>query len=94
MCLRHHQGGHFVGPYDHDGPITTRQKLAQHAMMPPALVAIPLWIRWVCPREFYALGVWRTTENGLPIDARGEVNGQTFTGESPGGLNRSRERFR
>lgn len=62
-------------------PITTRQKLARHAEDPACAGCHTLMDPMGLPLEnFDAIGAWRTTENGLPIDASGAINGEPFVG--------------
>jgi hypothetical protein len=66
---------------DDDTPITTRQKLARHAEDPACAGCHLLMDPMGLPLEnFDAIGAWRTTENGLPIDASGAINGEPFVG--------------
>lgn len=63
------------------GPMTTRQKLEQHRADPTCAACH----RHMDPiglglENFDAIGAWRTTENGLPIDARSEIDGVVFEG--------------
>lgn len=63
------------------GPMTTRQKLAQHRADPTCAACH----RHMDPiglglENFDAIGAWRTTENGLPIDASSEIDGTPFEG--------------
>ncbi|MCB9525903.1 MAG: DUF1592 domain-containing protein [Myxococcales bacterium] len=64
-----------------DAPTTTREKLARHAADPTCAgchqFMDPLGLAL---ENFDALGAWRTTENGHPIDARGEFRGEPFVG--------------
>lgn len=64
-----------------EGPITTRQKLAQHRSDPTCNACHrhmdPLGLAL---ENFDAIGAWRTTENGLPIDASGDLYGEAFAG--------------
>ncbi|MGK0360041.1 MAG: hypothetical protein ACI9U2_002347 [Bradymonadia bacterium] len=64
-----------------DGPTTTRAKLARHAEDPACVgchrLMDPLGLAL---ENFDAIGAWRTTENGFPIDASAEIGGMTFQG--------------
>lgn len=64
-----------------DGPITTRAKLARHAEDPACVgchrLMDPLGLAL---ENFDAIGAWRTTENGFPIDASAEILGMNFQG--------------
>ena len=64
-----------------DGPITTRAKLARHAEDPACVgchrLMDPLGLAL---ENFDAIGAWRTTENGFPIDASAEIGGMNFQG--------------
>ncbi len=64
-----------------EGPVTTREKLAQHRADPSCagchIFMDPLGLSL---ENFDPIGMWRTTENGLPIDASGELNGEAFVG--------------
>ncbi|MCB9537910.1 MAG: DUF1592 domain-containing protein [Myxococcales bacterium] len=64
-----------------EGPVTTRQKLARHRSDPTCNACHrhmdPLGLAL---ENFDAIGAWRTTESGLPIDASGELYGETFVG--------------
>jgi hypothetical protein len=64
-----------------NGPVTTRQKLAQHRADPSCagchVYMDPLGLAL---ENFDPIGMWRTTEHGLPIDASGEIDGEPFVG--------------
>ncbi|MEE2787404.1 MAG: DUF1592 domain-containing protein [Myxococcota bacterium] len=64
-----------------NAPRTIRQKLAQHREDPACagchLLMDPIGLSF---ENFDALGMWRTTEHGLPIDASGEYAGERFNG--------------
>lgn len=66
---------------EENGPMTTRQKLAQHRADPVCAACHrhmdPLGLGL---ENFDAIGAWRTTENGLPIDAQSEIDGMHFEG--------------
>jgi hypothetical protein len=63
------------------GPQTTRDKLSKHREDGACFACHRLMDPIGLSLENYdALGMWRTVENGLPIDASGEVNQQTFFG--------------
>lgn len=69
------------GVSEEAGPLTTREKLAQH-MSDPTCAACH---RHMDPiglglENFDAIGAYRTTENGLPIDARSALDGDAFEG--------------
>lgn len=68
-------------PDDEAAPITTREKLARHAEDPACVgchrLMDPLGLAL---ENFDAIGAWRTTENGLPIDASAEIQGVRFQG--------------
>lgn len=64
-----------------DVPRTTREKLARHRDDPACagchVLMDPLGLGL---ERFDAIGAYRTTENGLPVDARSELNGAPFEG--------------
>lgn len=61
------------------GPTTLRQRLGQHVSDPTCAGCHNLMDPIGFGLEhFDALGVYRTTDNGLPIDATGEVDGVSF----------------
>jgi len=64
-----------------DGPQTMRERLARHNEDPQCggchQFMDPLGLAL---ENFDALGVWRTTDNGLPIDASGQLGNQAFVG--------------
>lgn len=69
------------GVGDDMGPLTTRQKLEQHRNDPTCAACH----RHMDPiglglENFDAIGAYRTTENGLPIDARSALDGDEFEG--------------
>lgn len=69
------------------GPMTTRQKLERHRSDPTCAACH----RHMDPiglglENFDAIGAYRTTENGLPIDARSELDGEAFDGPGELGL--------
>ncbi|HVY31920.1 MAG TPA: DUF1588 domain-containing protein [Polyangiaceae bacterium] len=66
-----------------DANLTTRQKLAQHLADPTCLACHEL----IDPlgfalEHFDAIGQYRATEGGLPIDATGTLDGVAFDGEA------------
>jgi hypothetical protein len=66
---------------DPNTPRTTKQKLEQHREDPTCRGCHQIMDPMGLSLENYdALGMWRTTENGLAIDAHGEFNRQTFLG--------------
>jgi hypothetical protein len=78
-----------------EGPQTTRMKLARHAVDPTCngchqhMDPIGLALE-----NFDAIGAWRTTENGLPIDASAEIAGVPVDGaRALGALVREDDQF-
>lgn len=69
------------GVGEDQGPLTTRQKLEQHRADPTCAACH----RHMDPiglglEHFDAIGAYRTTEDGLPIDARSALDGDAFEG--------------
>ena len=68
-------------PQEGDGPLTTRERLAQHRDDPACYgchqLMDPMGLAF---ENFDALGMWRTQEHGLPIDASVELGGQRHIG--------------
>lgn len=63
------------------GPQTMRQKLSRHAEDPTcAGCHVHMDPIGLALENFDAIGVYRTTDQGLPIDARSEVGGVAFEG--------------
>jgi hypothetical protein len=62
--------------------LTFRQKMEEHAMNPACSVCHSLMDPIGFGLENYdAIGSWRTTDNGLPVDSSGKLaGGQTFSG--------------
>jgi hypothetical protein len=64
-----------------DGPQTMRERLARHNADPQCngchQFMDPLGLAF---ENFDAIGMWRTTEHGLPIDASGHLSGVDFEG--------------
>jgi hypothetical protein len=71
---------------------TTRERFAQHRTDPACAACHSLMDPIGLGFEHYdAIGVWRDTDNGFPVDATGQINGSDVSGPFDGAIELSKK---